>query len=414
MAKKKKIGKAERKRIRSGAVRRPALRQFYDRKMEPIVPGAFGFRVLVSQGAKQGGFRSLGDSIEAISWSDEGPVTTGSLTLRRPDPRDSESLGILAGSRARLMVSWEDKLIRLWEMRILDVPEVDLISGVVTVSLEDALAPLGRNARDWEFRDDKGHPNGWKAHQVAKEAAKREGIKVGRLAEGSEGIRSLVRRRVPALEIIRLAYEREKAKTGRSYVIRLSNSGELEVVEYGRNRVVFETRGIEIAASARGSRKPRPITVIHATGRVKGANGKNGKVEATISRDKLVKRFGFAMKRIDYGRVQSRKDLREKGKRDLAREVEPTRTATITIPGVPFIRRGDVFRWHTSERGWSGESEKSRDRSFTFVRAASHSVSGASYETTLDLTQRDPYVADRRRADQAARRQKRRERARNR
>jgi hypothetical protein len=210
---------------------------------------------------------------------------------------------------------------------------------------------------------------------------------MGKIAKGAARIKKL-KKTCSGLEIIMRAYAAERQKSDRAFVIRLRN-GRLEVVPVKRHRVLYEIRGVEIDYSTEtGSpKKKRPTTVIEAKGRVD-----KKKVEVKVFRRAILKRLGLSRAERSYGKVDSKQELREKAMRDLAEEIRVKRTANLTIPGIPFIERGDTVRWITEEPGWSGPSFGTQDRSYAYVTGVTHAATPASFTSSMNLSQVDPFL----------------------
>jgi hypothetical protein len=332
-------------------------------------------------------------------------VLTGSLSWRRPD-HDPNAIPVRLGNIIRLEMEWRDDLFQLWEMRVDEEPSVDLMAGEVSAVLADDLIALSRNIRDWNMRKKKGKKGGkLTAVEVTKKVCRREGVKIGRLSKATKNLGDIDEKNKSGLDVIKQAWEEEGKRTGREYVIKFRD-GKLDVLPFERSKVLYIIRGILTSATLEASRKnTRPTTVIEATGR----DGKR-KITQTVFREAIVRRFGRSTEEKDYGRVSGPGELREKAMRDLAKAMKVTRTAELTIPGVPFMERGTTIRWDSDEPGWHGDSKDSRDRRYCFVTSASHTVSGASYYTSLSVDQKDPYLADERRESKDKRDEKNKKR----
>lgn len=374
----------------------PNLEREYGRTLPAVFPGQWDFRLdLLRVGAEP---LRIDDVAETFAWEDSGAVLTGSISLQRPYGAASLPVGV--GHRVRCQVRWKGGWYTLWQMRVQPF-SVDLTSGALDVPLSDDLVQLTRNRRRWSFRKTKRRPRGWYAHEVAREVARRSGVEVGSLARGSHRIGRLVRKNATDLDILRAAYGREREKSGVRFVIRMRD-GKLEVLPLRRNQALIVLREQIEEALVELTGHARPVTVIRARGHVgKGSGAK--KVTFTAYDGAILRRFGRSEDEKDYGRVDSEADLRARARRDLARRVRIKRTATLTVPGIPFIRRGDLAQWVTTEPGWSGSSTLSRDRSYVYVTSASHAVSAAGYALTLSVVQDDPYLADQKRQDREAR-----------
>lgn len=399
-------GRKERANSPTGKLRAPNLASIYTKQLRDVTAGDFDFRVVLVRPEKPKDDRTmiLDRATTSIEWTDEAAVLTGALTLHRPNPLAVTALPVRERHRIRLLVRWGGAWFRLWEMRVESDPEPTGSSGDLRVELADDLASLRQNIRDWEFKKSKHRPKGWPPHVVTRRVCKREGVRVGRLAKGGARIRKL-KKTCSGLEVIMRAYAAERRKSDRKFVIRLRN-GRLEVVPVKRHRVLYEIKGIELDYSTEtGSRKKRPTTVIEAKGRV----GKK-KIEAKVFRRSILKRYGLSTAERSYGKVDSKQELREKAMRDLAEELRVKRTASITIPGIPFMERGDTVRWITKEPGWSGPSFGTRDRSYGYITAVTHSATPANFTSAITLSQVDPFLKTGGSASKAKRDEKKGER----
>lgn len=375
---------------------RANLSKLYGKKLGNIHPGEFLFRFWLIRGA--GGPPVLLDPVlESVEWTDAAAAMTGSLSLRRPVKDKPGSLPLAFGHRVRCEVRWRNAWFRLWTMRA-GHPEADPSEGTVSVELADDLILLGLNKRDWEFRTTKRRKKGWFAHEIAAAVARREGLKIGHLVRGKKRIRSLVKKQASGLDVIRQVYKSEKDETGNSYIIRLQN-GKLEVVPLKRNPILYVISKQITAATVTAEQSARPVTVLKARGKV-GKGDKARKVRFTYYNRKIVGQFGYVAEEKDFGRVSGMTALKRLAKREIAKHLLVKRTAQLTVPGIPFIHRGDGLRWVTTEAGWFGKTEdeapatQTGDRSYAFVTEVHHAVSAGEYTMDLSLSQLDPFIAD--------------------
>lgn len=399
-------GRRERRRSSTGRARLPDLGQHYRFRRPPLTPGQFQFQLHLLRGGKKRPV-PLTDLVEEFEWRDERAVLEGSVTLYRPDPDRPRSLTVRSGHRVRCRVrrggAWEE----LWTMRC-KAPTPHPPTGQVIVELADDLDALRRNRRDWRFRKTKRRKRGFYCHEIAREVARREGVKLGRIAKGKHRMPKLVRKDASGLDVLRAAYAYERRRTGRRFVIRMRD-GLLEVLPYRRNTMVYVLREAIEDVQLSEEQADHPVTVIE--GRARLGKGKDAKkIRHTEFRRAVVRRFGYVHREKNYGRVESRTELRREVRRDLAKAIKVKRRGTIIHPLIPFVRRGDGARWPNREPGWHGESEESRDRSFIFVTAARHRVTATEQISEFDFKQDDPFVADRERREREARRRKARER----
>lgn len=409
----KKKGREQKANSQRGKLQAPDLSAFYGGATMTIEPGLYEFQVLLVRPEEPAPARylKLDRANVGLEWTEgEGSTMTGTLTLRRVSPTKVATVPVLRGHRIRLQLRWGGRWGVLWDMQVTEPPETDVGSGTLTCSLADPLSALQLNEKEWEFKKDKQHPDGWTADQITRFVCKDQKVRIGTLAQGKVKIKKLKLKKGSGLEAIRRAYAREKRKTGRRFVIRMRN-GRLDVVPFGRPGKAFVVNGIEKNASTTATAPSlHPTTVIKAKGHIR-SGGKNRKVEETVVAGSAAARFGRSEKEVDYGKVDSRSELREEAQRDLSEGLELERGATLTIPGIPFIEKGSQIVWRTNEPGWHGKvADTDRDRAYAWTTTVAHSLQPASYETTFTLSQDDLYLADRERRDNERRDKAKKER----
>lgn len=411
-ATKTKTGREQKVNSRRGKLQAPDLGAYYDNLLRQVQPGLAEFQIVLVRPEEPMPGRYLGLDRAGISleWVEgEGATMTGTLTARRPGPRRVASIPVLRGHRIRLRLKVGGEWSVLWDMQVTEPPETDVGSGTLTCALADPLSALHLNEKEWEFKKDKQHPDGWTCDEITRFVCKDQKVRIGKLVQGKVKIKKL-KLKGSGLEVIRKAYAQEKRKSGDRYVIRMRN-GRLNVTTFGRPGVAFEIKGIEKSATTTATAKSlHPTTVIKAKGHIKSGD-KNHKVEETVVAESAAGRFGRSEKEVDYGKVKSRSELREEAMRDLSEGLELERGATLTIPGMPLIEKGSQIIWRTNEPGWHGKvGDTDRDRAFAWATTVTHSLGPASYDTTFTLSQDDIYLADRERRDDERRSKSKKER----
>lgn len=403
-------GQRERRKSHRGRTRLPDLRKAYRFRRSPVEAGKFEFRFTLVGARGPGGATHaipLDRLLTEASWTDESSTLNGSMTVQRPDPADPNSLRIAKGHRVACSVHWGGRWRPLWVMRVQDAP-VDPITGLYTLELTDDLILLTRNRRDWTYRKTKKRKRGWYLHEIARDVTRREGLRLASIARGRKRIDKLVKKDASALEVLRAACAKEQEANGVRFVIRMAG-GALSILPYRRNRVLYELgEGKEEAAELVDKSADRPVTVIEAKGHIgKGKDAK--KIKVKVLDRSVIRRYGRVVDERNYGKVTSRADLEKKARRDLAKAIRTRRTGTITHRGIPFIRRGDGIRWRSTEPGWYGRAEHSRDRSFLFTTGVTHTLQPPEYTMDVGVVQEDPFHKDQERRDKL-RRKKARER----
>lgn len=387
-------GRAQARNSKARQAQKPDLYAFYRSRLPDIKPGDFDFEfVLLRTGAAN---MNIDSAVESVEWRDEGAVLQGTIQLRRPVQDDPASLPVGRGHRIRCRVRWAGKWFELWQMRVL-VPDTDPATGIVNCELLDDLDLLRRDVRDWNLRAGKRRPKGIRTDQLMRQVLK--GYKVGSIPQGKAYVKRLKRSDRSRLDMLRLIVAEERQVTKRRYVIRMEN-GKVSVKPFERNRIlyVFEKQITEALLTVEGS--ARPFTVIEAKGRT--GKGKAAKtVKATIARRDVVARFGRAVEQRNYGRVKSLADLKAKARRSYAANLRLKHKATITVPGVPFIRRGEGVEIRIPSEGYIG------DDAMVYTTRVVHRIDSGGYFTEMDVNRVDPFEKDKERVERELRAKKR-------
>jgi ribosomal protein L16/L10AE len=391
-ARKDRSGSRQRRASASGRARRPDLTSYYGRKLPPITPGEFEFRLDLYRGKRH---VMVLDTVESFEWNDDNAALSGNVQLRRPDPEDAESLPIGRAMRIRCRTRWAGRLYELWTMRC-DPPEVTLDEGgvIVSVDVKDDMALVASGSRRYVYRKTKRRRHGWFGHDALRDAARKDGIRLGAIVKCRKRM-SKIDVTGSFLDLATKVYENEQSVTGWKYILRMRD-GKFEAVRYVRNRTLY-VLGEELRSGVvtQAPKVEKPVTVW--TGKARLGKGKGAKhVRYTEARRSMIERFGRTTKVQDYGRVDSMSELKRKVKRDLAKQYEVAVSIDVQCQGVPFIRRGDgaqVLVPSENFRGW---------RSFVYCSGAHHQVQGESYTSQFTFDRDDPFEADRVRREKEA------------
>lgn len=382
--------------------RKTNLERYYRRRLKPVTPGEYGFSLRLIRAPFEDFV--LDDLVESFEWVDERAAMSGNVQLRRPDPYTREALPIGRGHRIRCTVNWGAHRFVLWTMRC-EEPETTVDGDQVglSVSLVDDMDLVERSEKDRTYRVTKRRKRGFFPHEMVAREAARDGIRVGRLARCEHRMSKVHMKRASLLDFAVKVYGHEHEKSGRKFVLRMQD-GRFEVIPYQRNQTLYVLADeIRSAVISRSSSEKRPPTVLTGRGRVgKGKDAK--KIKHTEYRRRMVARFGYTHKQKDYGRVESREELRRKVRRDLAKFYRVDSRASVQVQGVPFIRRGDGCEMLLESEGFKG------DRRFVFCTSARHQVQQGTYTSELDLAVTDPFLKDREKTEKEQREKKRRER----
>lgn len=405
-ARRDRAGREERRRSHTARAREPDLRRWYRRTAEPLDPLDFELRLDLLRGRALG-MVPLDEATLTFDWADEESMLTGSATFQRPDRDDPKSLPVEQSLQIRCRVRSAQQWRELWRMRA-GAPQTDIEPDAVQVSVElkDDLDLVRRGRRKYEYRETKRRKHGWFGHDALIDAARQDGIRLGKIAKCKKRM-SKIEVTGSLLDLAKKVYEDDAEETGRKFVMRMRN-GRFEVVPFRRNRILYVIApAIESASWAAKPKAARPVTVIDATARI-GRGDSSKKVTYTHVERRLVQKFGWVQKERKYGRVKSFSELRRKVKRELADQFTLRRTATVEIPGLPFLQRGDGAMLLMPTEGFE------KEESFVWVRGIRHSASGDRYTTSVDFDREDPYEKYQRRVEERKRKDARKRRSRRR
>jgi hypothetical protein len=396
------LGRQQRKRTPAARSRLPSLDHFYRYALPPMTPGDFTFELTLLRARQKP--LDITINCESFTWNESSSEMTGNLQLHRSDPANPNTLPIERGASVRCRVRWEGSWYVLWTMRV-KPPESQLEENSTSVDLLDDMDLIKRTKRAWSFRKTKHRKFGYFPEEIVRIACKRQGIKTGAIAKGKHRVPSITLKKASVLDVCKRAYAHEKQKTGRSFVIRIRD-GKLEIVPLKRNPLVYIlSKQIQSALLAQEAASETPATVW--TGRARLDKGKDAKkISYTDFNRKVVAKLGYVHHEHDYGKVDSRADLKSKVQRDLAKALKVTRTAQVQYQGIPFIRRGDGAKLDLPGEGFKGKD------AFVYATTAAHTVQGATYTSTWDFTTEDPFVVLREQAEKEQRDAKRKERKR--
>lgn len=374
-------GREQNRRTATAQSRVVDLSSVYKYKLPPIHPGDYTFHLTLLRAGLPN--LSLDRMVTDFEWIDESSVLTGSVTAQRPDPADPSTLPVVRGQLMQCTVDWGSSTYRLWTMRV-NAPQIQVDQGYVSIPLEDDMALLDETPQDWFFRKTKNRRFGYFCHEIAAEVCRRLGVKARTLAKGTTRM-TLIKRNISGAAVIRAAYGKEQAASGRSFIMRFRD-GELEIIPLQRNAQLYRfSRQIQTALiTAKSGRKMFP-TILTGTGHIgKGKHTK--KIHFTASHPAAIKQYGRMHDNRNYGPVDSAQDLRNKVTRDLAKAMRIGDQITIEHQGIPFILRGDAAEIHLPAEGYTGE------RGLVFCTRGDHSVEAGIYTGTYDFGVTDPYL----------------------
>lgn len=362
------------------AIRAEKPVNFWDKTAPNYTLGADRWRIYIRRGDGKSTLR-VDDAMESLTWDDASAVRTGTLAVRRP--ANGPKLEVTEGSQ--VIVQWSHAggpFKELWRMRLTE-PNSTASDGSVSYQLIDDLQYLQLGSEDFHYAKDKQHPNGWLVHEIVADICKRFGVGVGRMIKTTTRVKRMTKRCSP-LEAIVFALRKEKVATGRHMVIS-SSGGKVNVDPLRRSKyLLLMGKKLGEAAYTRQVLKEGFATsiTVHGSRKVKGHNKH---LSVTVTSKNGVKRYGTVHRFVSGGDADTVAEATKVGKRVLAKAMLPKQTLTLTMQGIPGLRRGAALLVDLPDEGV---------RQVVYVTEVRHSVSGGG-DYTMDVEVRftDPYTS---------------------
>lgn len=330
---------------------------------------------------------NLDQFVTSAEWGRSGAKMTGQVEMQAPEGRTLRGL-IAKGDviRCEIRRNSAAKWRPLWEMTARR-PARSVRDDTATVALSSTLAQGSGSRRSWRFRKDKNHPRGWRAHEVAAEAARRMHYPVGRLAEARHFIAKLVDKHASLPEIVTQAYAEEREHEGRRFDVSIA-SGVLEVTELRRPRYMLLLGQQVIDAVLAEGLPDGYASAVIVTSTVKATGStKRRKIKVKVIDRARIRRDGYIVKRVSKSGLDTEQEARRFGRNWLARRAKPFSEATLTLPGIPWVDRGDSVKLNLPKEGLTA---------VVYVTNVRHRLGYGSYEMDVTVRTKDPWTADER------------------
>jgi hypothetical protein len=334
--------------------------------------------------------QNIDDNVESISWDDATAVLTGSMQFRDPAIGTVPDVGFGDEIMLECSLAGDSNFVELWRLRV-EQPNRDFGPSVRAWQLINALGWLQRNTDDFKYTKDKAHPQGWLAHEIVLDLARRYNVPVGVIATTTHRIKKLVVLQGSPLDVIAAAYKRERTYTHRRFVISCDH-GKLNVTPLLRSPSLLELGPSLIQATMQQQMQTDFATavIVRATGKVQKGKDKKGKkrtgtgkIVVKVSSATAIKRFGFVQREVWAHDADTVAEARAAGERHLVLVGKPETTLDLIHPGIPWIRRGDAVRALLPDDAL---------RQVIFVTEARHTLSAADYTMQLSFGFTDPFV----------------------
>ena len=355
----------------------PNLARYYGHKLPPITPGDFQFYLTLLRGGRPP--LDITGMAPTLEWQDEGTSLGGNVGIQHPD---GAYIWVARGHRIRCDTDWQGKRYNLWTMRC-EAPQDTTETFSTSVTLVDEMDALRRDKLVWHFLRTSKRRNGWTADEITRAVAKRLGMKVGKLLKGK--LRQHFSLTGSGIEAITKAWQAENHAHGVRYVMRMVN-GHFEVVEYQRNPLLYVLKDQITHALTSDTGQTYPVTVVRGYGYVGDGHARK-QLHYVAQHKATVQQLGYVPAQKHFGRVQSQADLEARTKRALAADLLAYKTATVTHPGIPFIRRGEGIQLDLPTQGFSGKD------SFVYCATVNNSVAGGEYNTEMTVSTLDPFAS---------------------
>ena len=162
------------------------------------------------------------------------------------------------GDLVRVDAWYRKRWRQLMTMRVDGCPSPTPARARCAIAMADDLALLTRQKRDWSFRKTKQRGRGWYPGEIAKAVAKKEGLRIGNIHRGKHRIAKLEKKDTHGLDVIFAAYKKERAKTGKRYLVRIRDN-KLEIEPYHHSTYTYVLdEAIEAASVTRTPEKAEP------------------------------------------------------------------------------------------------------------------------------------------------------------
>jgi hypothetical protein len=369
---------------------------YWQRGEHTVRVGNEQFRV---RGYHSGKLKLLSEVVESVNWEfGREDRVNGTAQLRRPGS-EQQRLGIGLGDKIALDFKKpnQKRWRRLLQLRVHEATRTT--DGGAAYTLQDDLVYLGEGEESWNFKRRKSKKKGYLPIDIVKAVARRKGVRLGRVYKGRHRIKSLVRENQTALDMIRLAYRKEREETGKRFIISMVN-GKLNILPLKRSPSLLEIGPLLIEASIRESMNSNFATVVTATatgkkqkddddgddgdekGKDKSKSKKKDKIEVIVRSKALERRWGRIHRKIEV-EADDAAQARKLAKRELKERAEPKREVTFSHPGIPLLRRGHALRLFFP---------KENLRQVVFVKEVSHDATPGEYSMEVTVSFDDPYL----------------------
>lgn len=362
---------------------------YYRGEVSQTAQKGYDFRAEVIRREKRGTKRvlSLDPIITQINWEDKGPIREATISVTNPG--SNKELPVKRGHEVRVRYrptgghNWHP----LWRLRVFDVATNES-TGNRDITVKDEVAWITKTKEDFSYKKGKAksegkRPNGWYAHQIARDICRKYGIPVGKLVKGRHRIENLTEEGISPFKAIEKAYELDRDETGRKFILGIWN-GKLSVRLMRRSKTMLLLGGHLVEAIYSEGMKASFATVLDVKATSKREKGSHKKIEMEVRSSKTaMRRYGIirAEWTIDDP-VHSKAKARARAKRRLIHFQEPEETLSLSVPGIPTLQRGDAIKVKLRQSGLN---------EIVYASGVSHTVTAGDYMTEVECQFTDPF-----------------------
>jgi hypothetical protein len=355
---------------------------------QSILLGADVFRVwALLRDRGNGARRELIDDVwTSLSWDDASALMTGDITLQRPE--FGEGVPLRKGDQVMVEASvYGQGFGELWRMRV-NSPSRG-IDGTQTFQLANDLDLLNRSQDDFKFAKNKAHPKGWLTGDAAKYVLDRYGVRYAPMPKTTHFIKKLTQTGVSPLSMLATIFRAERVNSGHRYVFRMDR-GVAIIRPLRRTPYIMEVNAaIEDLTTSDSFRDEfaTALTVRGTTGTSKRDKKlhrkvKSRKIAVSVQSNAAISQYGYVHRFYHANDIDSEADARKVGLRRIAQMVRPNFEVTMTLEGIPRLRRGDAMFVNEPDVGL---------HKTVWVKEVRHTVNSGEYTMDLTLMFDDPF-----------------------
>lgn len=365
-----------------------ALHNYWKRDMRPLHYDGYDFKTQLLRGDKSKARRKIdiGHLVTSLTWEDTSGPQTATVNFTNQD--DDTNMAVVEGDE--VLVQWRQRggnhWHDLWQLRATNVDQ-DAGSGDFGLTMSDELEWLGRSEDDFSYKKGEGtrqhkRKNGWYAHEITQDVCRRYGVKMGAVVHGQHLIENLTATSESPLKVIQDAWAEDRKVTGRRFVIAMRNR-KLSVTVMERSLDLLFLGDLVTGGTLSRALKEDFAThlIVRATGKGEGED-KEIEVEVTANKQ-IMKRFGKVRKIYDANDpIDTEAKAKDRGRARIAEQQQPKREISLTLPGIPTMRRGQAVELRLPQLGLN---------ELVYVKTVSHSVS-TTYDMDVTLGFSDPFI----------------------